>query len=426
MSIYRPKGSRVWVLDFVFHSQRVRESTGMTSKTRAKEVYDKRRQSLRDGTAGIRRQSRPDLLSTAAAEWQQAKQTNWSPKMRDIAKCSLAHLLPIMGKRLLVDVEAADITKYQTARLAEGASNRTANIEVGLLRQILRKHGAWDRIKADVEMLKEREDCGRALTAEEERLLLHECGQSRSRLLLPFVTLALETGARYNTIRGLQWRDLNFADRYLQFGHDKTKAGTGRKVPLNPRALEMLKFWASTFPDRKPEHYVFPLEKCHQSGTDETFGFTGPVVYDTDPSQPIGDVKVAWEGAKRRTRRHCPNCKSGILADKPKPDAGCVCTECEAELQELPAGLVSVRFHDLRHSAVSRMVAARVPLPIIAKIVGWSAGTMAKMVARYGHFALDELRSAMETISRNPEAIEAGYPQFPPQLDSQNSSGRAM
>jgi len=32
--------------------------TGMTSKTRAKEVYDKRKQSLRDGTEGIRRQVR--------------------------------------------------------------------------------------------------------------------------------------------------------------------------------------------------------------------------------------------------------------------------------------------------------------------------------------------------------------------------------
>ena len=30
----------------------------------------------------------------------------------------------------------------------------------------------------------------------------------------------------------------------------------------------------------------------------------------------------------------------------------------------------SARFHDLRHTAVSRMIAARVPLPIIAKIVG--------------------------------------------------------
>ena len=55
MSIYRPKGSKVFVMDFMFHSQRIRETTGMTSKTRAKEVFEKRKQSLKYGNAGIRR-----------------------------------------------------------------------------------------------------------------------------------------------------------------------------------------------------------------------------------------------------------------------------------------------------------------------------------------------------------------------------------
>jgi len=149
------------------------------------------------------------------------------------------------------------------------------------------------------------------------------------------------------------------------------------------------------------EHYVFPLEKCSQAGTKESFGFTGDFVYDTDPTQPIGDVKEAWEGAKRRTRRHCPQCKTGILADKPKPEKGYACSDCRFEVPELPVGLTGVRFHDLRHTAVSRMIAARVPLPIIAKIVGWTAGTMAKMAARYGHFGIEELRGAVEAITSN-------------------------
>jgi hypothetical protein len=66
------------------------------------------------------------------------------------------------------------------------------------------------------------------------------------------------------------------------------------------------------------------------------------------------------------------------------------------------------------------MIAARVPIPIIAKIVGWSPSTMAKMAARYGHFGVEELRSAVESISSptNPE-IPAGYPLNPPQSDSE-------
>jgi Phage integrase family len=170
---------------------------------------------------------------------------------------------------------------------------------------------------------------------------------------------------------------------------------------------------------------VFPLEKCSGAGTKDSFGFTGTLVYDTDPTQPIGDVKEAWEGAKRRTRRHCPNCKTGILADENGQKMGYACLECRFETKELPAGLLSVRFHDLRHSAVSRMIPARVPLPIIAKIVGWAHGTMAKMAARYGHFGIEELRGAVEAISSNVTdgtVLRAGSLQF--SLHSEPNPGR--
>lgn len=261
----------------------------------------------------------------------------------------------MVGKRLLVDVEAKDISRYQKARLAEGASGRTVNIEVGILRQIMRKHNAWSRIQQDVTMLAERQDVGRALPEDEERILLLECSRSRSRILYPFVMLALQRGARRNTIRTLQWSNIDFVNRCLKFGKDKTASGTGRTVPLNQRALETLKFWAQ-HPNRLPEHYVFPAEKVGAAG--ETFGAK---VYATDPTEPVGSIKEAWETAKRRTRRHCPHCKAGTLVDKQQPEEGYVCLECDAEMRKLPAGLFSVRFHDLRHTAVSRMIAPACP-----------------------------------------------------------------
>ena len=272
-------------------------------------------------------------------------------------------------------------------------------------------------------MLPEAGDVGRALSLEEESALLRECGQSRSRSLLPFVILALDTGARYNTIRTLQWRDVDFSNRCIRFGKDKTAAGTGRLVPLNRRAMEALKFWAEEFPQRKPEHYVFPAEKVGASG--DVFRAKA---YATDPSNPIGTIKEAWEGAKRRTRRQCPRCKIGALADRPQPEDGYVCVECNAETEDLPAGLIAIRFHDLRRTAVSRMIAAGTPLPIIARIVGWSAGTMAKMAARYGHFGIEDLRGAVEAIGRNPvETVKArtGSLEFSLDSDSATGDGRA-
>ena len=71
------------------------------------------------------------------------------------------------------------------------------------------------------------------------------------------------------------------------------------------------------------------------------------------------------------------------------------------------------------------MIAARWSLPLIAKIVGWYAGTMAKMAARYGHFGIEELRGAVESISRTVGEIDAGSPQFPPQSASENRTDRA-
>jgi hypothetical protein len=52
------------------------------------------------------------------------------------------------------------------------------------------------------------------------------------------------------------------------------------------------------------------------------------------------------------------------------------------------------------------MLNAGTPIAKVAKIVGWSASTMVLMAKRYGHFSLNDLRGAVESIngSRN-EAV---------------------
>jgi hypothetical protein len=63
-----------------------------------------------------------------------------------------------------------------------------------------------------------------------------------------------------------------------------------------------------------------------------------------------------------------------------------------------------------------------VPIAKVAKIVGWSPTTMVRMAARYGHFALEELRSAVESISR--VEIQKGSPVFSPVSDTIGGSER--
>lgn len=387
MSVFRYKGSKVWTMDFLFQGQRIRESTGTRSKTLAGKVEDKRRRELEEGASGIRKREQPRILSVAADEWLDLKKATLAPRSVAIEKANLAHLRPELGKKLVCDIEARDIARYQQKRIQENASPKTINLEIGTLRAILKRSGHWARLQPNVTMLTTREDIGRAISTEEESALLQACGKSRSRSLVPFVTVAIETGARYGVIRTLQWGSVNFENRSLQWGKDKTASGTGRVVPLSQRAVAALSFWATHFPERKPEHYVFPAER-YGAGGDEF----SPKAYQVDPSKPIGNIKEAWEAAKLRAGK--------ILRENSKDKDS-----------EKPIEPLVCRFHDLRHTAVSRMLNAGIPIAKVAKIVGWSPATMVRMAARYGHFSLDELRGAVESINGG---IATGSPVFSP------------
>jgi integrase len=398
MSVFRYKGSKVWTMDFMFHGQRIRESTGTSAKTLAGKIEDKRRRDLEEGAAGIRKQQQPRLLSVAADDWLDLKRATLAPRSVMIEKANLAHLLPELGRKLVCDLDARDVARYQQKRIGEEASPKTVNLEIGTLRAILKRFGQWARLQPDVKMLATRDDIGRAITSEEEAALLQACANSRSRSLVPFVILAIETGARYGVIRTLQWGSVDFDNRCLKWGKDKTAAGTGRVIPLSLRAMAALSFWATHYPERKPEHYVFPAERYGAAG--DTFSAKA---YAIDPSKPIGSIKEAWEAAKRRAGRILQGASD------------------EAESGDMIAPLVC-RFHDLRHTAVSRMLNAGIPIAKVAKIVGWSPATMVRMAARYGHFTLNELRDAVETISGNGNAAES--PVFSPVSNAATSGNR--
>jgi integrase len=182
-------------------------------------------------------------------------------------------------------------------------------------------------------------------------------------------------------------------------GEDKTASGTGRVIALSQRAMATLRFWAAHFPERRPEHYVFPAER-YGAGGDQFCA----KAYDIDPSRPIGSIKEAWETAKLRAGRIL----KGFLGDvQPEKD--------------VPA--VVCWFHDLRHTAVSRMLNAGVPIAKVAKIAGWSPATMVRMAARCGHFSLNELRGAVENISGKKTHPES--PVFSPVAEGSSEKGRA-
>jgi hypothetical protein len=106
------------------------------------------------------------------------------------------------------------------------------------------------------------------------------------RSLLPAVLLALNTDMRYSELRLLRWEQLDLGRRTVRVGKSKTDAGTGRTIPLNDKAMEVIKFWAEQFPKRKPGHFAFPSERYGAGGDDFV-----PTVFDVDPETPIGSVR---------------------------------------------------------------------------------------------------------------------------------------
>lgn len=64
------------------------------------------------------------------------------------------------------------------------------------------------------------------------------------------------------------------------------------------------------------------------------------------------------------------------------------------------AEALKCRFHDLRHTAVTRLLEAGIPYPVVASMMGWSAATAIRMAKRYGHIGSQALREAAEVLGR--------------------------
>ena len=375
MSVF-PRGKVFWY-EFMFHGQRIRESTGSPSKTLAIRAERQRRRELEEGANHLKADKKPLLFSVAGKKYLEENGPPWSESNRRIERYNVDHLTAFFGKFLLTDITPGDISRYQGQRIASGASPRTCNLEIGTLRAIMRKARLWANLQPDVKMLKVSDDVGQALTSEQEAKLLEECTKSRSRSLHPAVTLALSTAMRYSEIRLLKWKQLDFDNRRVWVGKSKTEYGEGRPIPMNNRAFQVLSMWAETFPNREPEHYIFPSEKCGAAGD----GFKKAIFYGTDPTVPIGDWKEAWEAAKVRAKVVC-------------------------------------RFHDLRHTACTRMLESGTPLSVVATLMGWSPSTAVRMSRRYGHIGQAAQVQAVQALNGNFEGV-SGVPTKVPTVEDQ-------
>ena len=368
MSLYKQRGSNVWWYEFQFAGQRIRESAKTTSRQVAINAMRARRRQVEEGYNGIKRPERPKLFSEAAEEFIAVRRSYLAEKTMAIIERNVKLLLPFIGKVALSDITPLDIQRVVTARRAHGASNRYINMTIETLRAILRRNHQWERLRPDYKKLKEPKSAGKELSLDEEKRLLQECRRSPSRVLYPAVILGLYAGMRRDEIRLLRWNQIDLQNACLTVGKSKTEHGEGRLIPLIGPALQEMKEWAAHFPHRLPNHYVFPAERYAYNSNKDIIK-----IYNHNPNKPMGAWTKAWN--MRRGRAN-----------------------------------VRIRFHDLRHTTVTRLLDAGCTLEQIAPIFGWSATTMAEMMLRYQHRHLERRRqtmSALDTANRGSSTKRA-------------------
>jgi integrase len=276
------KVSRIWWYKFRFAGQTIRESSKSKSKTVAKDAERIRRRQLEEGYNSIVRREKAQIFPIAAKCWLESRLPHVAPKTAALYRLALSHLKGHFGGLLLSDISASNICSYQAKRRAEGAAGRTINLEVAVVRAVMKKSKLWGTISDDVQFLRERRDVGRALSPEQETALLKLCGESNSPLY-PIVVLGLNTAMRSQEIKTLRWSQVDLIGKKLVVGKSKTDAGTGRLIPLNQSAVAVLTRWASRMAEARPEHYVFPACEHHN----------------IDPDRPIKSFRTAWRKATR-------------------------------------------------------------------------------------------------------------------------------
>jgi len=115
------------------------------------------------------------------------------------------------------------------------------------------------------------------------------------------------------------------------------------------------------------------------------------------PFGPQSTWRTAWRHLTRSIG--CPGC--GLFQN---PGILCQNDECRTEIRDVRSPLAGLRFHDLRHHAITELAESQTSDQTVMAIAGHVSP---RMLAHYSHVRLAAKRTALELLSREP-AQQAG------------------
>lgn len=350
----------------------IRESAETEDRALAAKAERKRHTALDNGAKAKRRPQAAQQFTVAVQHWLALKKGDWSDNNLRIETTNFGHLESSFRGKLLRHITAEDISGYKAKRRGACASDKTIALEIGSLRALMRKHRLWADIQPDVKVPRGREDVGRAISEDEEHRLLTASRENRSRSLYPGVLLALHSGLRSQELRLLRWRQIDliggkdFPNGRVTVGKSKTRGGEGRVIPLSQTAQGALMEWRSLFPGALPSHYVFCSERYGATPAADTGLFVNKATpYAIDPTKAIGPWKASWNAARK-------------------------------------AAGVDCRWHDLRHSFISRLAESQASDATIMSLAGHLSR---KMLERYSHVRNAAKLRAIAVLDRGPLSL---------------------
>jgi len=374
MSLF--KRNKTWWTDFSVNGVRFRISLDTTDW---REAESRQKERITEATLGKivpSSQQFSRLAFTQAAErYLDRRKLELSERSMKKERQLLLQPCKFFSVTPLVKITAESLLAYRETRAKDGLSPAYINMEMGTIRRILKRAKRWHVLADEIKPLKERREVGCALSPELKAKLLAIAGSRPEwQAVRCAVILALNTTMRGCELKGLRWRDVDLLDRMLTIRRSKTEAGE-RVIPLNSSAMGAIVELYRRSQGKKicePANYVFA--GCENRKFDGT--------------RPQASWRTAWRHLTRAI--YCPAC--GQLQD---PAKNCRNENCGAELQNFKSPLAGLRFHDLRHHAITELAESQASEQTIMAIAGHVSP---KMLAHYSHVRLEAKRRALDAL----------------------------
>ena len=256
MSLYKRTDSPRWWVKIRHGGRTIQRSTGTEDKAQAQEYHDKLKVSLWE-------QQRLGVKPRRA--WKEAV-VRWLSETSDKATHDgdikkLRWLDAFLGKLMLDEITLDVIDRVKSERL-KTVSKSTVNRYLAVVRSILlRARVEWEWIdKAPkVKLFREPPGRERSITVEQAEALLRELPAHQRDVAL----FTLATGLRQSNVLRLEWSHVKLESGHAWVDADQSKNRRPIAVPLNLKALEVLRRQIGKHPARVFTYAGSPLDRAN-------------------------------------------------------------------------------------------------------------------------------------------------------------------